>query len=90
MADFQLCGNFKTRYVINGYLTKEPIEIVHSVAEPNNFKLWGAADTIENLQSLTKVKLCTVKLKSYKNKFLLSTIHHMVQHLEEHIGMMTF
>ena len=50
MADFQLCGNLKTRFVINGYLTKEPIEIVHSGAELNNFQLPGADDEMNTFK----------------------------------------
>ena len=70
MADFKPCGNLKARLVVDGHLTKEPTEIVHSgvvslrlsmlTAEPNNFQLWEADDENEYLQALTKEKLCIV------------------------------
>ena len=72
-ADFKPCRNFKARLVIDGYLTKQLSEIVHSgvvslrnfrlamfTAEPNNFQLWGADDENAYLQRLTKEKLCIV------------------------------
>ena len=74
MADFKPCGNFKARLVVDGHLTKEPTEIVHSgvvvslrkfrlamfTAESSNFQLWGADDENAYLQALTKAKLCIV------------------------------
>ena len=73
MADFKPCGNFKARLVVEGHLTKEPTETVHSgvvslrnfrlamfTAEPNNFQLWGADDENAYLQALTKEKLSIV------------------------------
>ena len=73
IAGFKLHGNLKARIVVDGHLSKEPTEIVHSgvvslwnfrlvmfTAEPNNFQLWGADDENAYLQALTKEKLCIV------------------------------
>ena len=73
MVDFKPCGNFKARLVVDGNLTKQPTEIVHSAvvslrslrlamftAEPNDFQLWGADDEYAYLQALIKEKLCIV------------------------------
>ena len=73
MADFNPCGNFEARLLVDGHLTKEPTEIDHSgvvslwnfrlplfTAEPNYFQLWGADDENAYLQALTKEKLCIV------------------------------
>ena len=40
MTDIKPCGNFKARLVVDGHLTKEPTEIVHSgVVSLRNFRL---------------------------------------------------
>ena len=71
--------------MIDGYLIKEPTEIVHSraislkdfklamfTAEPINFQLWGADDENAYFQALTKEKLCIVTVPE-------------VEELQEHV-----
>ena len=80
MTDVKHCGKLKARQVADGYLAKEPTEIVYSgvvslrklrlamlFAELINLQLWGADVGNAYLRALKKEKLCIVAGPEFKD-----------------------